>query len=179
MTDDTGHGEHSLFELFDRRYGMDNVRTAQHILRDTTLTPEQRLERISTLDLTPEEARTVGRALYANMLDNADGLNGDVPAVTGIHVRCALPALLRIITDMNRQMHVNWRLESVMDANILDKPEPCWTLRVIAWGKDQQTAETLGDTLLMACIFRQPDINPDQPFDRWHVPITENKDGER
>lgn len=157
----------------------DNIQTARSILADERLTPEQRLERISTLDLTPEEARNVGRALYTSMLANADDLCGDVPTVTGVHVQCGLETLLRIITDMNRQMHVNWRLESVMDANILDKPEPCWTLRVIAWGKDQQTAETLGDTLLMACILRQPDINPDQPFDRWHVPITENKDGER
>lgn len=155
----------------------DNIQTARSILADERLTPEQRLERISTLDLTPEEARTVGRALYASMLDNADGLNGDVPAVTGVHVQCGLETLLRIIADMNRQMHVNWRLESVMDANILAKPEPCWTLRVITWGKDRQTAETLGDTLLMACILNQPDINPDQPFDRWHVPITE-EDGE-
>ena len=178
MTDDTGTGEHSLFELFDRWCGMDNVRTAQHILKDTTLTPEQRLERISTLDLTPDEARNVGRALYASMLDNADGLNGDVPAVTGVHVQCGLETLLRAVTDMNRQPHIRWRLESVMDANILDKPEPCWTLRVITWGKDRQTAETLGDTLLMATILNQPDINPDQPFDRWHVPITGKEDGE-
>lgn len=156
--------------------GIDKVRS---ILADGRLTPEQRLERIGTLDLTPVEMKTVGHALYRSMLLNADMLTGDVPAVTGIHVRCALPALLRIIADMNRQMHVNWRLESIMDANILAKPEPCWTLRVITWGKDRQTAETLGDTLLMACILRQPDINPDQPFDRWHVPITENKDGER
>lgn len=178
MTDDIGHGEHSLFELFDRWCGMDNVRTAQHILKDTTLTPEQRLERISTLDLTPEEARTVGRALYASMLANADDLCGDVPTVTGVHVRCGLETLLRAVADMNRQNHIRWRLESIMDANILNKPEPCWTLRVIAWGKDRQTAETLGDTLLMACILNQPDINPDQPFDRWHVPITGKEDGE-
>lgn len=177
MTDDTGTGEHSLFELFDRWCGMDNVRTAQHILKDTTLTPEQRLERISTLDLTPEEARTVGRALYASMLANADGLSGNVPAVTGVHVQCGLETLLHIITDMNRQPHVCWRLESVLDAATLTSPDPCWTLRVITWGKDRQTAETLGDTLLMATILNQSDINPDQPFDRWHVPITE-EDGE-
>ena len=114
----------------------------------------------------------MGRVLYASMLDNADSLNGDVPAVTGVHVQCGLETLLHIITDMNRQPHVCWRLESIMDANILAKPEPCWTLRVITWGKDRQTAETLGGTLLMACILSQPDINPDQPFDRWHVPIT-------
>lgn len=154
--------------------GIDKVRS---ILADGRLTPEQRLERISTLDLTPEEAKTVGRALCASMLDNADGLNGDVPAVTGVHVRCGLETLLRAVTDMGRQNHIRWRLESIMDANILDKPEPCWTLRVITWGKDRQTAETLGDTLLMACILSQSDINPDQPFDRWHVPITE-EDGE-
>lgn len=156
--------------------GIDKVRS---ILADGRLTPEQRLERIGTLDLTPVEMKTVGHALYRSMLLNADMLTGDVPAVTGIHVRCALPALLRIIADMDRQNHIRWRLESIMDANILDKPEPCWTLRVITWGKDRQTAETLGDTLLMACILSQSDINPDQPFDRWHVPITENKDGER
>lgn len=177
MTDDAGTGEHSLFELFDRWCGMDNARTAQHILRDTTLTPEQRLERISTLDLTPEEARNVGRALYRSMLLNAGMLTGDVPAVTGVHVQCGLETLLHIIADMNRQPHIRWRLESVMDANILDKPEPCWTLRVITWGKDRQAAETLGDTLLMATILTQPDIDPDQPFDRWHVPFT-GEDGE-
>jgi len=155
----------------------DNIQTARSILADERLTPEQRLERISTLDLTPEEARTVGRALYTSMLANADDLCGDVPTVTGVHVQCGLETLLHIIADMNRQPHIRWRLESVMDANILAKPEPCWTLRVITWGKDRQTAETLGDTLLMACILNQPDINPDQPFDRWHVPITE-EDGE-
>ena len=157
----------------------DNIQTARSILADERLTPEQRLERVSTLDLTPEEARTVGHALYRSMLLNADMLTGDVPAVTGVHVRCGLETLLRAVTDMDRQNYIRWRLESIMDANILDKPEPCWTLRVITWGKDRQTAETLGDTLLMACILSQPDINPDQPFDRWHVPIAENKDGER
>lgn len=156
----------------------DNIQTARSILADERLTPEQRLERISTLNLTPEEARNVGRALYTSMLANADDLCGDVPAVTGVHVRCGLETLLRAVTDMDRQNHIRWRLESVMDANILAKPEPCWTLRVIAWGKDRQTAETLGDTLLMACILNQPDINPDQPFDRWHVPITGEEDGE-
>lgn len=155
----------------------DNIQTARSILADERLTPEQRLERISTLDLTPEEARTVGCALYASMLDNADGLNGDVPAVTGVHVQCGLETLLCAVTDMDRQNHIRWRLESILDANILDKSDPCWTLRVITWGKDRQTAETLGDTLLMACILSQSDINPDQPFDRWHVPITE-EDGE-
>ena len=120
----------------------------------------------------------MGRVLYASMLDNADDLCGDVPTVTGVHGQCGVETLLRIIADMNRQPHICWRLESVMDANILAKPEPCWTLRVIAWGKDRQTAETLGDTLLMACILSQPDIKPDQPFDRWHVPIAE-EDGER
>lgn len=155
----------------------DNIQTARSILADERLTPEQRLERISTLDLTPEEARTVGRALYRSMLLNADMLTGDVPAVTGVHVQCGLETLLRAISDMGRQNHIRWRLKSIMDANILDKPEPCWTLRVITWGKDRQTAETLGDTLLMACILNQPDINPDQPFDRWHVPIT-GEDGE-
>lgn len=155
----------------------DNIQTARRILKDTTLTPEQRLERISTLDLTPEDARTVGRALYASMLDNADVLAGGMPAVTGVHVQCGLDTLLRIVTDMSRQNHVCWRLESVMDANILDKPEPCWTLRVITWGKDRETAETLGDTLLMATILDQSDIKPDQPFDRWHVPVT-GKDAE-
>lgn len=150
----------------------DNIQTARSILADERSTPEQRLERVSTLDLTPEEAKTVGCALYTSMLANADGLNGNVPAVTGVHVRCDFETLLRAVTDMGRQNHIRWRLESIMDANILAKPEPCWTLRVITWSKDQQTAETLGNTLLMACILNQPDINPDQPFDRWHVPIT-------
>lgn len=155
----------------------DNVRTAQHILKDTTLTPEQRLKCIGTLNLTPEEAKTVGRALYRNMLINADGLGGGTPVVTGVHVRCALPVLLRVITEMRHQSFIRWRLESVMDANILDMSYPCWTIRVITWGKDRQTAETLGDTLLMATILNQPDINHDQPFDRWHVPFT-GEDGE-
>lgn len=173
MTGNTGTGEHPLFELFERWCDTDNIRAAQRILGDATLTPEQRLERIGLLDLTPEEGRTVGCALYGSMLANADALNGDAPAVTGVHVRCGLDALLHVIGDMGRQSHIRWRLESIMDANILDRPEPRWTLRVIAWGKDRETAETLGDILLMASILNQSDIDPDQPFDRWHVPLTE------
>ena len=156
---------------------------AKRILNDHTIPAVERLQRLHELDMEPDVARTVGLAIYENMLHETERLTdprnpehklltGDVPAVTGVHVRCDLTALLEVLQSM-RGTRLPWRLESVMDGTILDTNAgtPTWTVRIITWASDRQIAESLGDMLLMRFILANPDIPTGQPFDRWHPTI--------
>lgn len=151
-------------ELWDKYFDMS----------DPTLTPEQRLQQLhERTDIPSEDELYVGRTMYNSMFKKASPLAGAVPAVTGVHVECSRAVLLNLLASMQNNDLIQWRLESVMDANILnpDATTPKWTIRIITWGKDQEAAETLGDVLLMTFILDNPNIPTDQKFDRWHPAI--------
>ena len=145
---------------------------AGRILEDRSLPTEERLRRLHGLHMAPETARTVGRVLYGNMYAEAPCLTGDVPALTCIRIRCGRTTLLDLLDRMGPS-RIPWRLLSVVSDGTLDTDGMAvWTLTVAAWGRDRQSAETLGDVLLMRSILDGPNVPTDQPFDRWHPAIS-------
>lgn len=156
--------------------GVDVRTEAKRILRRLNWTiqnPVDRLKRLHEMDLDPQVAAEIGRGIYGAMLENASTLEGDVPGVKGVHVKCDRSALIGLLAALDKVQSPAWRLESVMDSTILTPgtETPIWTIRIVAWGRTVEAARSIADTILMAVILNQPDIDTSQPFDRWDVQI--------
>lgn len=142
-------------------------------LNGTIPDPVDRLRKLHEMRMDADVKAAIGRSLYASMLDNASTLEGDVSGLTGIHVSCDRRTLTGLLATMDDIHSPEWRLESVMDGTILDKRAdvPTWTIRIITCGRDLESAHTIGDLILMNAILSQPNIDMNQPFDRWSVDI--------
>lgn len=156
---------------------MNTLEDAVRIASDTGVSASRRLEMLGDLDLSPDDMRAVGAALYCSMLKNSDILCGDYGATTSVEVRCSIDALSRIVSDMVRQQHISWQLLSIKRGDMYSSVDPVWIISVIAFGRDVHAASTLGDVLLMSSILEQTDISSDQPFDRWTEPYHDELEG--
>lgn len=125
------------------------------------------------MDLDPQAAAEIGRGMYTAMLQYTTRLEGDVPGVKGVHVKCDRTTLVNLLAALDKVQSPAWRLESIMDSAILTPgtETPIWTIRIIAWVKTVEAARSIADTILMATILNQPDIDTSQPFDRWDVQL--------
>lgn len=156
---------------------MNTLEDAIRITSDTGVSASRRLEMLGDLDLSPDDMRVVGSALYCSMLKSSDILCGDYGVATSAEVRCGIDALSRIVTDMARQQHISWQLLSIERSDMYSSVDPVWIISVVAFGRDVYAASTLGDVLLMSSILEQADISSDQPFDRWTEPYHDELEG--
>ena len=156
---------------------MNTLEDAIRIVNDTGVSACRRLEMLGDLDLSPDDMRVVGSALYSSMLKNSDILCGDCSATTSVEVRCSIDAISRIVSDMVRQQHISWQLLSIRRGDMYSSVDPVWIIGVVAFGRDVHAASTLGDVLLMSSILEQTDIRSDQPFDRWAEPYHDELEG--
>lgn len=149
---------------------MNTLEDAVSIVGNASVSASRRLEMLGDLDLSPDDMRAVGSALYCSMLKNSDILCGDCGVATSAEVRCGIDDLSRIVDDMIRQQHISWQLLSIERGDMYSPVDPVWIISVVAFGRDVCAASTLGDVLLMSSILEQTDISSDQPFDRWTEP---------
>lgn len=116
--------------------GIESRVEAKRILRRLNWTipdPVDRLKRLHEMDLDPQVAAEIGRGMYTAMLQYATRLEGDVPGVKGVHVKCDRTTLVNLLAALDKVQSPAWRLESVMDSTILTPgtETPIWTIRIL------------------------------------------------